>query len=438
MSDQTKSLNMLVYVNIKESCRGRIKLHKLSWSRYRFSTFVSLVHKTLYLTGQGYSLLGNLARLSTSVSTRKSLVSGQLSTNPLIKVSIHRPLLNVSFRTHFNGEILRHFSTTLDNRAKLMLVIPTKLSLCTRSMKKVTEKVAKEVAKASSEESSNLVPKVAPISSPKFPLPPPHRKGARSPRTTFVPNFIFVDPRVIDDYYATNITHLHIINPLNKYYFLFTGELYTMQQLNELCLSYMYKSKNVVKYEVEKKNKRFYFVIQINSVDNIVQYFKDILARNFQFRSFEQQKNKIRVKLQNNNSFLQQATLRNRYPLINSFPLLTKYFKPTEVKLKTIEPQLTDFELYKKDFEFITNYFIKHKLKFNPFSEDLLPLRKFYIRIEHITLIKVFVKSLKKDLTKAKDKMNDILESHKRYKYRTYEDYDKIDEDHQQSRDHVI
>src|SRR6202453_555255 len=162
MSDQTKSLNMLVYVNIKESCRGRIKLHKLSWSRYRFSTFVSLVHKTLYLTGQGYSLLGNLARLSTSVSTRKSLVSGQLSTNPLIKVSIHRPLLNVSFRTHFNGEILRHFSTTLDNRAKLMLVIPTKLSLCTRSMKKVTEKVAKEVAKASSEESSNLVPKVAP------------------------------------------------------------------------------------------------------------------------------------------------------------------------------------------------------------------------------------------------------------------------------------
>src|ERR1700677_3539367 len=343
-----------------------------------------------------------------------------------------------SIKKYFNGEMVSYFSTTLDNRAKLMLVIPTKLSLCTRSMKKVTEKVAKEVAKASSEESSNLVPKVAPISSPKFPLPPPHRKGARSPRTTFVPNFIFVDPRVIDDYYATNITHLHIINPLNKYYFLFTGELYTMQQLNELCLSYMYKSKNVVKYEVEKKNKRFYFVIQINSVDNIVQYFKDILARNFQFRSFEQQKNKIRVKLQNNNSFLQQATLRNRYPLINSFPLLTKYFKPTEVKLKTIEPQLTDFELYKKDFEFITNYFIKHKLKFNPFSEDLLPLRKFYIRIEHITLIKVFVKSLKKDLTKAKDKMNDILESHKRYKYRTYEDYDKIDEDHQQSRDHVI
>ena len=58
---------------IKESCRGRISHHKLSWSRCWFSTYVSLVHKTLYLTGarllssQG-SLLGNHARLSTSVS----------------------------------------------------------------------------------------------------------------------------------------------------------------------------------------------------------------------------------------------------------------------------------------------------------------------------------------------------------------------------------
>src|ERR1700677_2688258 len=56
-----------------------------------------------------------------------------------------------SIKKYFNGEMVSYFSTTLDNRAKLMLVIPTKLSLCTRSMKKVTEKVAKEVAKASSE-----------------------------------------------------------------------------------------------------------------------------------------------------------------------------------------------------------------------------------------------------------------------------------------------